>query len=71
MEVSETSHLLFFAFKNKQPSLIITVVVDNGECARMFTTPASGNLCILNMNDIIMIVHCLVCVSNGENTEVN
>lgn len=71
MEISETSPLLFFAFKNKQPTLIITVVVDNGECARMFTTPASGNLCILNTNVIVMTVHHLVCVTNGENMEVN
>lgn len=70
MEVSETSPLLFFAFKNK-PALIITAVVDNGECARVFTTPASGNLCILNTNVIVMTEHRLVCVTNGENMEVN
>lgn len=70
MEVSETSPLLFFAFKSKQ-ALIITVVVDNGECARMFTTPASGNLCLLNTNVIVMTEHHLVCVTHGENMEVN
>lgn len=71
MDVSETSPLLVFASKNNQPTLIITAVVANGDGARMFDTPASGNLCILNTNEIIVTVHRLVCVSNGENTEVN